>query len=63
MFIKSCTLKKQLYNSEIWWRAAAGYGINEVGKGKVPFAELVSEDPDYGRFREEVGNEEAERIQ
>ena len=42
--------------------AAIGYGINEVGKGKVPFAELVSEDPDYGRFRKEVGNEEAERI-
>ena len=42
--------------------AAIGYGMNEVGKGRVPFAEAVSDDPNFGRFKEEVGNEEAERI-
>jgi hypothetical protein len=42
--------------------AAIGYGMNEVGKGKIPFAEAISEDPDFGRIKEEIGNEEAERL-
>ena len=42
--------------------AGLSYGLNEVGKGKVPFAEYFSDDPDFGRFKEEVGNEEAERL-
>lgn len=42
--------------------AGLAYGLNEVGKGKVPFAEYFSDDPDFGRFKEEVGNEEAERL-
>jgi hypothetical protein len=42
--------------------AGLAYGLNEVGKGKVPFAEYFSDDPDFGRFQEEIGNEEAERL-
>ncbi len=42
--------------------AGLAYGLNEVGKGKVPFAEYFSDDPDFGRFKEEIGNEEAERL-
>ena len=41
--------------------AAMGYSLNEVGKGKYPFAEYFSEDPDFGRFKEEVGDEVSER--
>jgi uncharacterized coiled-coil protein SlyX len=43
------------------WSGLA-YGLNEVGKGKIPFTEYFSDDPDFGRFKEEVGDEESERL-
>jgi len=42
--------------------AGLAYSLNEVGKGKVPFSEYVSDDPDYGRFKKEIGDEAAERV-
>ena len=40
--------------------AVIGHSLNELGQGKIPFAELVV-DPESAKFKEEIGNEEAER--